>query len=368
MLLSEPQESGISAPPGSEVTIRQFQPGDEAAFKSLNEEWIIKYFRLEPKDELSLTHPRETILDRGGKILFAVVDRKCVGCCALVRIADNEFEVAKMAGWLVAPVRAEHVAFGSVLGADRKMLKTRSGENIKLIELNGGGFTNLGAFALNGKPLGVLEGNYTQVDPKSGKKIVDANGYYLSSSDIGIIGDPTPKYKLTGISTLSWRYLSFRIQVDYTRGGQLWSNTVRTMLARGVTKDTDFDRSIPLTLPNTVKQDGTPNNILQSVDNIYFNSYGFGPAGEQIWNATIFRIREAALTFNVPQKILKNTPFGSASFDVSGSNLFYVAPYFPKHTRFDPEINSLGVTNAKGLDFFAGPSSRRLGASLKLSF
>ena len=45
------------------------------------------------------------------------------------------FEVAKMAGWLAPPVRAEHVAFGSILGDDRKMLKTRSGESIKLIEL-----------------------------------------------------------------------------------------------------------------------------------------------------------------------------------------------------------------------------------------
>ncbi len=45
------------------------------------------------------------------------------------------FEVAKMAGWLLPPVRAEHVAFGSVLGEDRKLLKSRSGETIKLIEL-----------------------------------------------------------------------------------------------------------------------------------------------------------------------------------------------------------------------------------------
>ncbi|MEO7033758.1 MAG: arginine--tRNA ligase [Polyangiaceae bacterium] len=45
------------------------------------------------------------------------------------------FEVAKMAGWLAPPVRAEHVAFGSVLGDDRKMLKSRSGENVKLLEL-----------------------------------------------------------------------------------------------------------------------------------------------------------------------------------------------------------------------------------------
>ena len=45
------------------------------------------------------------------------------------------FEVAKVAGWLAAPVRAEHVSFGSILGDDRKMLKTRSGDNVKLIEL-----------------------------------------------------------------------------------------------------------------------------------------------------------------------------------------------------------------------------------------
>jgi arginyl-tRNA synthetase len=45
------------------------------------------------------------------------------------------FEVAKMAGWLVAPARAEHVAFGSVLGADKKMFKTRAGETVRLVEL-----------------------------------------------------------------------------------------------------------------------------------------------------------------------------------------------------------------------------------------
>ncbi len=42
------------------------------------------------------------------------------------------FEVARMAGWLQPPARAVHVAFGSVLGPDRKMFKTRSGENVKL--------------------------------------------------------------------------------------------------------------------------------------------------------------------------------------------------------------------------------------------
>jgi arginyl-tRNA synthetase len=45
------------------------------------------------------------------------------------------FAVAKMAGWLAPPARAEHVAFGSVLGADKKMFKTRSGETVRLAAL-----------------------------------------------------------------------------------------------------------------------------------------------------------------------------------------------------------------------------------------
>ena len=45
------------------------------------------------------------------------------------------FAAAKSAGWLVAPVRAEHVAFGAVLGPDKKMLRTRAGETIRLIDL-----------------------------------------------------------------------------------------------------------------------------------------------------------------------------------------------------------------------------------------
>jgi arginyl-tRNA synthetase len=45
------------------------------------------------------------------------------------------FAVARMAGWLVPPARAEHVAFGNVLGEDRKMLKSRSGDPVKFIDV-----------------------------------------------------------------------------------------------------------------------------------------------------------------------------------------------------------------------------------------
>jgi arginyl-tRNA synthetase len=45
------------------------------------------------------------------------------------------FAVAQQAGFLVSPTRAEHVAFGSVLGEDHKILKTRDGKTIRLTAL-----------------------------------------------------------------------------------------------------------------------------------------------------------------------------------------------------------------------------------------
>ncbi len=45
------------------------------------------------------------------------------------------FATATLAGWLAPPARAEHVAFGSVLGSDKKMFKTRAGETVKLLSL-----------------------------------------------------------------------------------------------------------------------------------------------------------------------------------------------------------------------------------------
>src|ERR1700689_2030565 len=82
---------------GGGVTIREFRSGDEVAFRTLNEEWIVRYFVLEPKDEASLANPQRTILDRGGRIFLAIRASQRVGCCALLALAPGEFEVAKMA-------------------------------------------------------------------------------------------------------------------------------------------------------------------------------------------------------------------------------------------------------------------------------
>jgi arginyl-tRNA synthetase len=45
------------------------------------------------------------------------------------------YEIAREADWLPERIRCEHVAFGNVLGPDRKMFKTREGTTVKLVAL-----------------------------------------------------------------------------------------------------------------------------------------------------------------------------------------------------------------------------------------
>lgn len=83
--------------PDSAIAVREFKPRDAIAFRELNEEWIGRYFTLEPEDRTYLGDPQGTILDRGGKISVAVKNDEPIGCCALLALAPGEYEVTKMA-------------------------------------------------------------------------------------------------------------------------------------------------------------------------------------------------------------------------------------------------------------------------------
>ena len=80
------------------VEIRPLRPGEDAsAFRTLNEEWITRYFALEQKDREILEDPENAILRRGGHIFVAYVAGEAVGCAALIPMGDGVYELSKMA-------------------------------------------------------------------------------------------------------------------------------------------------------------------------------------------------------------------------------------------------------------------------------
>ena len=78
------------------VVVRAFQPGDEAAFRDINLEWIERFFAVEAKDRDVLGNPHKYILDPGGAILIAMDDETPVGVVALMVMGEGSVELAKM--------------------------------------------------------------------------------------------------------------------------------------------------------------------------------------------------------------------------------------------------------------------------------
>ena len=96
----------------AQVTIVDFVPAQQPAFRQMNEEWITKNFRMEKEDYKALDHPQEYILDKGGHIFMALYKGEPVGTSALIPMADGGYELAKMA---VSP-HAQGLGIGYLLG------------------------------------------------------------------------------------------------------------------------------------------------------------------------------------------------------------------------------------------------------------
>ncbi len=81
------------------IQIVPYDPKYNESFKRLNQEWIETYFEMEEADHKALGNPEKYIIDKGGKILFALYENEPVGVCALIKMENHEydFELAKMA-------------------------------------------------------------------------------------------------------------------------------------------------------------------------------------------------------------------------------------------------------------------------------
>ena len=88
-------EQAMSLP---QIEIRSLQAGEDAtAFRTLNEEWITRYFTLEKADRETLGDPENKILKKGGHVFMAYLGHQAVGCVALIPMGNGVYELSKMA-------------------------------------------------------------------------------------------------------------------------------------------------------------------------------------------------------------------------------------------------------------------------------
>jgi hypothetical protein len=227
------------------------------------------------------------------------------------------------------------------------------------------GYTNLGNQAIVGEQIGVMVGSRIRRDA-NGDFVVNSSGNYDIEEGNYIIGNPNPDFIINGTNSFSWRNFNFSFMVGYTHGGDIYSQTIATLLGRGLTTDTQ-DRLNTFILPG-VLQNGQPNDIQINNSTYYFNNIAFGANELRVYDGSVIRLQEISFGYNMPKEWLENTPLGSLNFSIAGYNLYYDAFNTPKGVNFDPNVIGTGVGNGRGFDFLNGPSGKRYGFSLKATF
>jgi TonB-linked SusC/RagA family outer membrane protein len=248
-------------------------------------------------------------------------------------------------------------------------------EGSKEILING--FTDLGNFAIEGEPLNVIKGTFVQKAP-DGQLIINSSGDYKPANDIGIIADPNPEWLGSAMMNISWKGLSFAMQWDYVHRGQIYSFSAATMIGRGVSKDLEnFDPTLPLILPGVqevVDDNGNvsyvPNTIPLTTSGVFFGNtiIGGSPDDRGVYDATRVRFREVSLSYRLPASMVSQLKLSGISIAFIGNNLWFRAINAPKYSKADFDRTAFGTNNGAGFDYLGGPSARRYGVNLKVSF
>lgn len=261
----------------------------------------------------------------------------------------------------------------NILTANESLVRetTPTGADINIIE---------DRYAVEGEPFGVIKGDYALRD-ENGNLLISGNGgntrvgEVINSADIGlpdkVIGDPNPDWRLTTINSIGIGNFSISAQMEYRNGGEIYSYAVKNMLERGVAKETE-NREGSFVIPGFLADDVTgeplldgngyqiPNTIQMNSGRIGYSNY-YNPNDLAMWDTSIFRIREVAVGYTLKPKPVDRLPFKRMDFTLSGRNLWYRAPNFPKYVNYDPESDGLEGDSTV-------PSTKRFAFSVSVTF
>jgi len=244
-----------------------------------------------------------------------------------------------------------------------------------------------------GLPYGYLRGSYSArsedgqllINPTSGMPFLDPNP--------GMVGDPNADFKLGITNTLSFKGLQLNVLWDMTKGGDFYSETISSMLGRGVTRDTEdreknrvitgiYGNATPVVgadglnryVPLLVNGKTVQNQTRVTTNDLFFTqgtgaSFATNGAFEYaVFDGTVYRLREITLGYSLPAKWVNKVRLSNVNLSLTGRNLWFWAPNVPKYTNFDPDINSVVNSGTQGVETGGAPSTKRYGINLNVTF
>ena len=114
------------------ISIQPYKTELAPHFARINLEWIEEMFVVEEMDRQMLLNPQQHVIEKGGKIWFAVhEDLGVLGTCAIINKGEGAYELTKMGvsaasrGLKVGESLLQHVIRQSIdMGVDRLYLLT----------------------------------------------------------------------------------------------------------------------------------------------------------------------------------------------------------------------------------------------------
>ena len=224
-----------------------------------------------------------------------------------------------------------------------------------------------------GQPLGTFYG-YDFLYDDDGNKLVDGDGYYLSTDEVVPIGNILAD--LTGgvYTDLQYKNLSFSALVDFQKGGSLhsysnqWGKYSGT-LAETAENNIREDGIVVEGMVAEVNDDGdwvstgVENAATIGAQSHYFYNQGYIIHAADQYDASFVKLREMRLDYNLPADLTSGLPFTNISIGIYGRNLAILMKNAP---HIDPEV-ATSASNVQGFEGGQLPAERTIGFNLKFN-
>jgi outer membrane receptor protein involved in Fe transport len=214
-----------------------------------------------------------------------------------------------------------------------------------------------------GDPYGSMYGEgYLRDD--NGRVVVDADGIPMVAADRVYLGNYSPDWIGSLSNTFGYKGMEFSFLLDTRVGGEIFSVTNMFGNFAGVL-DTSLPgrengQCDPGVVFEGVTESGEENTTSVCPETFWFNQYFLDEP--HIYDASYTKLREARLSFNVPQSLLSRTRLGSMNVALVGRNLWL----WTKTPHIDPET-AFDVGNSQGFEFGQLPTGRSIGVSITVT-
>lgn len=195
----------------------------------------------------------------------------------------------------------------------------------------------------------------------NGNKVIEEDGNYKFTDDRVSLGSVMPDWTGGIRNSISYKGLTLSALIDAQMGGVMHSTSLQWAKYSGLLPETAEEgvRENGLVLEG-VLEDGTPNTNTISAAAFYQNNYN--RAVLNLYDASFVKLREASLSYQLPNKFLSKTPFRDVNLSIVGRNLWLMYSNVP---YLDPQSVTT-TSNIQGLENAQTPSTRSV--SFNLSF